>query len=108
PDDMVRCGTCRRCIDPRFDRLLPQPSSRLKLRLATGWPGARCPVAASTVSQAFGYHSPSPPTLSPPAMEFVRRHIEAQVQSLTGLAIRSEEHTSGLQSREKLVCRLLA
>src|SRR5690606_39909351 len=33
--------------------------------------------------------------------------VEIFVAKFLGLAIRSEEHTSELQSREKLVCRLL-
>src|SRR3989442_2004061 len=34
-------------------------------------------------------------------------HLGAQVHEVPGLGIRSEEHTSELQSRPHLVCRLL-
>src|SRR5690606_39525378 len=37
----------------------------------------------------------------------VQANVDAAREFLGGLDIRSEEHTSELQSREKLVCRLL-
>src|SRR3712207_8772793 len=41
------------------------------------------------------------------AVAAVRRSPDTRVRSLASMAARSEEHTSELQSRQYLVCRLL-
>src|SRR5699024_11905616 len=40
-------------------------------------------------------------------LRFARRHLSTSRLLLAGVALRSEEHTSELQSRFDLVCRLL-
>src|SRR5690606_42117345 len=50
---------------------------------------------------------PEPPVPAPPVPGDPQAVAEERAGSLPGLAQRSEEHTSELQSRENLVCRLL-
>src|SRR5207302_8228142 len=42
-----------------------------------------------------------------PFLDLPRAHQDFLVANVSGLPVRSEEHTSELQSRENLVCRLL-
>src|SRR3712207_8467598 len=60
-------------------------------------------------------HQPDRPRPHPPAVESLRegprvpadeREVERQA-GVRGVVVRSEEHTSELQSRQYLVCRLL-
>src|SRR5690606_41934043 len=52
------------------------------------------------------YHSPRPETMD--RRSFIRYGASgALTASISANALRSEEHTSELQSRENLVCRLL-
>src|SRR5690606_41836177 len=51
--------------------------------------------------------APAPASTAAAALAPVRRSRSETAWGTTGLAFRSEEHTSELQSREKLVCRLL-
>src|SRR5438874_9858921 len=51
------------------------------------------------------FNLPAPP--GPPDVERLRAAAEAAPKVLGGPAERSEEHTSELQSRRDLVCRLL-
>src|SRR2546422_5226701 len=53
---------------------------------------------------------PLPPWGQMPWLHYMQKNITGEVKSgknLLGIAVRSEEHTSELQSRLHLVCRLL-
>src|SRR5690606_41350861 len=76
-----------------------QEHQSLRLQLARAFGGCATAVApgASTIMQRYQlvFHCRAQPSL------------ERFALVVNGLRIRSEEHTSELQSREKLVCRLL-
>src|SRR3712207_7110861 len=65
------------------------------------------PISDLAVSAPPGGSGP-PPSAGPPAVEDeLDERIEIVLPDGTAVRVRSEEHTSELQSRQYLVCRLL-
>src|SRR3712207_8885905 len=73
-------------------------------RSLTEWSAAPCPPRRNE-SPRGDDDAQQQPGVRPGLRE--RRHRPAAVPGLRSAAVRSEEHTSELQSRQYLVCRLL-
>src|SRR5258707_10755203 len=75
--------------------------------LATPVPTAGAPFAAGAVPGLPPAVCGAPLALLPPLAALALGLAEPFVEGLLVAAVRSEEHTSELQSRQYLVCRLL-
>src|SRR5690606_40545418 len=103
---LTRCVSVRLCLSPPPPRSTLSPYTTLFRSIPAPVRGLLrpCPSSFSTVSSGV------PPVLTRPTRR--RRHREPSTAAPREFPhsphpSRSEEHTSELQSRENLVCRLL-
>src|SRR5690606_40033645 len=89
--------------NPLFRTFPTRRSSDLRLRSA----GFRAEVTVPTSSPGDPATTRNPQSVCPRQSRTNRVHIVNQLPTCNSCHRRSEEHTSELQSRENLVCRLL-
>src|SRR3712207_735979 len=92
------------CYIPNSSLALPAPGRAIPLRLLRG----RCPFAGQHGRETgFGEHFPQPGAHLVARFRRLVEDADHLGEAVVYSIVRSEEHTSELQSRQYLVCRLL-
>src|SRR5690606_42052007 len=95
---------CLNCFSFLFLRLRPPPRSTLFPYTTLFRSSAWCPGGRTS---AYAARAPSSSRSAAVRAQSTAPSAARQAFSFSGVNVRSEEHTSELQSRENLVCRLL-